>query len=159
MVKEEGIVVDVTPAGTATVLTTRVGACESCSSRGMCHALGGGGNDSEVTVINEANARPGDRCVITFDTGSLIKATFLLYIFPILCLLTGAFIGQAYAPDFQMNPSALAAIVGFGFFGLALLFVRLKGNRLATKEAYRPKITRIVKRPREGEATDCSKGS
>jgi sigma-E factor negative regulatory protein RseC len=158
MAKEEGIVVSIAPDGMASVLTTRSGACESCSSRSMCHAVGGGGNENEVIVVNEANALPGDRIVISFKTGSLLKATFLLYVFPILCLLVGAFIGQAYAPDFQMDPSALSAIVGFLFFGAALLFVRLRGNQLATKEAYRPKIIRIIRRPKEGETPSCAQG-
>ncbi len=156
MAKEEGVVVSVGPDGMASVMTTRSGACESCSSRGMCHAVGGGGNENEVMAVNKANALPGDHIVITFQTGSLLKATFLLYVFPILCLLTGALIGQAYAPDLQMNPSALSAIVGFLFFGAALLFVRFRGNQLATKEDYRPKITRVIRRPKKGDVPSCA---
>ncbi len=156
MAKEEGIVLRVTQTGMASVQTVRPGACKSCTSRHMCH--GGNVKDEEVMAINAANAKPGDRIQITFETSSLIKATFLLYVFPIIWLLAGALIGQHYAPAFQMNPSALAAIVGFGFFGAAILFVKILGNHLATKESYRPKITRVLRKKRKEDAEGDDEG-
>ena len=44
----------------------------------------------EVDAVNSVGAQVGDRIMLYFETGSLLKATFLLYIFPILCMLLGA---------------------------------------------------------------------
>jgi sigma-E factor negative regulatory protein RseC len=83
--------------------------------------------------------------VLSFDTSPLLKATFLLYVFPILTMIAGAFVGQQLASDFHLDPSFLAAVFGFLFFGLTLVFVRSKGNKLAKRDEYRPKIIRVVK--------------
>jgi sigma-E factor negative regulatory protein RseC len=150
MATEEGIIIEIPMPGKVLVSTVRSGACASCTARGMCHSVGGGG-DAEVIANNAANARVGDRVVISFHTGSLLKAMFLLYMFPILCLLLGAVIGNNYADNLQMDPSGFSAVIGFLFFGGAVVFVKTKGNQMAEKDEYQPKIIRILKR---GEIED-----
>jgi sigma-E factor negative regulatory protein RseC len=145
MATEEGIVTNIPMPGKVLVATVRSGACASCTARGMCHTVGGGG-EAEVIANNNANARVGDRVVISFQTGSLLKAMFLLYMFPILCLLIGALIGNNYAYTLHMDPSVFSAFIGFLFFGGAVIFVKTKGNQLAEKKEYQPKIVRIIKR-------------
>jgi sigma-E factor negative regulatory protein RseC len=100
--------------------------------------------EMEVNAINEAGARVGDRIVLSFDTSSLLKATFLLYVFPILLLIIGAGIGQGTAPYFNFNPSAFSAIIGFSFFFAAVLVIKIKANKLARKNEYRPKIIKVL---------------
>jgi sigma-E factor negative regulatory protein RseC len=145
MATEEGIVIK-TESATAWVTTTKTGACESCAARTSCSVLGGG-NEMEVEAINTAGAKIGQRVVISFETSPLLKATFLLYVIPVLFLLAGAFIGDKISPHFGINSSILSAITGFLFFGLAILFVIVKGNRMAKMDEYRPKIIRIIKQP------------
>lgn len=145
MATEEGIVTKISAPGKVLVSTVRSGACESCTARGMCHSVGGGG-EAEVIANNPANAGVGDRVLISFQTGSLLKAMFLLYIFPVICLLVGAVIGNNYGYIFQMDSSASSAILGFLFLGGAIFFVRTKGNQMAQKGEYQPQIIRILKR-------------
>jgi sigma-E factor negative regulatory protein RseC len=145
MATEIGIVTKISDPGMALVSTVRSGACESCTAKGMCHNLGGG-NEAEVMAINSANARVGDRIVISFQTSSLMKAMFLLYIFPILWLLAGAVIGHNYSSFLGMNSSALSAIVGFLFFFIAVIFVKTRANQLAKKDTYQPRIIRVLER-------------
>jgi sigma-E factor negative regulatory protein RseC len=143
MATEEGVVTKIESAATAWVKTTRSGACKSCSARSSCHSLGGG-EETEVEALNHAGAQIGQKVVLSFDTSPLLKATFLLYLFPILTMMAGAFIGQQLATTFHLDPSFLAAVFGFLFFGLTLVFVRSKGNKLAKRDEYRPKIIRVV---------------
>jgi sigma-E factor negative regulatory protein RseC len=144
MATEEGVVTKIESATTAWVKTTKSGACKSCSARSSCHSLGGG-EETEVEAINKAGARIGQKVVLSFDTSPLLKATFLLYVLPILTMMVGAFIGQQLAPNLNLDTSFLSAIFGFLFFGLTLLFVRSKGNQMAKKDEYRPKIIRVIK--------------
>jgi len=146
---EEGIVITAGP-DMARVKTKKSEACAACASRKSCNVLGGS-NDMEVDAHNLAGARVGDRVVIRFETASLLKATFLLYIFPILCLFAGAVVGQTIGDRTGLNPSACSAAVGFLFFGGAVLFVRSKGNALARKKDYQPAIIRIKKRQLQEE--------
>ncbi len=143
MATEQGIVIKI-DSETAWVKTTKTSACKACAARSSCHSLGGG-KEMEVEAINRAGAKVGQKVVISFDTSPLLKATFLLYVFPILTMLVGAFIGQQLAPNFNFDTSMLSAIMGFSFFGLTLLFVKSRGNKLAQKDEYQPKIIRIIK--------------
>lgn len=98
----------------------------------------------EVNALNEIGAVVGDRIVLGINTGSLLKATFLLYVFPVLALMLGAFIGHAMAARYQMDSTNWAVLSGIVFFGCAVLVMRHRANRLAAQDAYRPKIIRKI---------------
>jgi sigma-E factor negative regulatory protein RseC len=147
MPTEEGVVfkMGMAGAGTAWVKTARSSACESCSSRHACQA-DGGGKEMEVEAINTADARVGDRIVLNIDTGPLLKATFLLYVFPVLALIAGAFSGQVVAGMSGMDPSGMSALFGFLFFGLAVVVIRIMGRRLSANRQYKPEIIKVRRR-------------
>jgi len=144
MATEEGVVfkLGAPGAGTAWVKTIRTSACESCSSKGACHG-GSSGKEMAVEAINTAEARVGDRIVLNINTTSLLKATFLLYVFPILAMIAGALLGQAIAVMRGSDPSGLSALFGFLFFGLAFIVIRIAGRHLSTKASYKPEIIKI----------------
>ena len=99
----------------------------------------------EVEAINEAGAQIGDRIIISIETASLLKASFLLYVFPILFMIAGAVIGQKTGPLLDIDPSVFSAVVGFLFFFISFWFVKSRGNSMARKNEYKPKIIRILK--------------
>ena len=142
MATEQGIVIK-TSSGSAWVKTVKSADCKDCTARGACHSQGNGA-EMEVEALNEAGAKVGDRIVLLFKTSSLLKATFLLYVFPILLLMIGAFFGQEIAPRLNFNPSGLSAITGFSFFVAAVLFIKIRANKMALKREYRPKIIKIL---------------
>jgi len=139
---EQGIVLRTDSEG-AWVKTIRSSACEGCTAKGSCHATDGG-SEMEVKALNTAGARAGDRIVLTFETASFLKATFLIYVFPIILLTVGAALGQMLAPLMEFNSSALSVILGFAFFFAALLIIKARANKMARKNAYQPKITKIL---------------
>jgi len=141
---EEGIVCRI-DATTAWIATTRSSTCENCASKGSCSTLDSG-REMEVQAVNTAGAQVGDRVVISFETASLFKLTFLLYIFPVLALFAGALLGQSAAPILHFDATTLSVVCALLFFMLAFGLVRLSGNRLAKKDEYRPKVVRILKR-------------
>ena len=143
MATEHGIVIR-TDSREAWVKTVKSGSCEGCSARGACHSLSESG-DMEVNAINEAGAKVGDRIVLSFETSSLLKASFLLYVFPIFLLIIGALMGQGIAPYIDFNPSGFYAIVGFSFFFAAVLIIKAKANKMAKKNEYRPKVVKIIR--------------
>ncbi len=105
----------------------------------------GGGQDMEVKAVNSAGARVGDRIVLSFETASLLKAAFLIYVFPIILLIVGAALGQVLALLIEFSPSALSVLLGFAFFFTALFIIKARANKMAKKNAYQPKITKIIK--------------
>ena len=142
MATEEGIVIKLGDR-TAWVRTTRSSACNHCASRESCHT-GEQGKDMEVEVTNPLGAKIGDRIVLYFETASLLKAAFLLYVFPVLCMLAGAALGHWLSPRYDINPSLGSAVTGFLGLVLSFLLVKMRGDRLARKDNYKPRIVRIL---------------
>ena len=99
---------------TAWVKTTRSSACNTCASKGAC------------------------------QTHNSVKMSFLLYVFPILCMIVGAAIGLEIAHILSVDSSVCSAIVGLSFFVLAFAVIKITGNKMASKNAYRPKIIKIL---------------
>ncbi|MBI5062247.1 MAG: SoxR reducing system RseC family protein [Desulfatitalea sp.] len=151
MAIEQGIVIRMgaPSATTAWVKTVRTSACEACASKDHCNP-GHGGQEQEVEAINLAGARVGDRIQLAIRTGVLLKAMFLLYIFPILCMLFGGIAGNWLAPRLNAAPSTAAMISAFVCFAAALVIVRIGGQRMGSREEYRPKIIRILARESQG---------
>ena len=146
MAIEQGVVTRLNTGGvppTAWVKIVRTGACESCSSRHSCN-VGKGGQTDEVEAVNPVKARIGDRIQVTMGTGSLIKATFLLYLFPILCMLAGGLFGHGISLSLDFQGSVLSVLLSLIFLAAAMVMVRSKGRRMAMKSDYRPRILRII---------------
>jgi sigma-E factor negative regulatory protein RseC len=144
MATEEGIVIKLGDS-TAWVKTTRSSACKACASRGSCHTKEQG-QEMEVEVTNPVGAKIGDRIVLYFETASLLKAAFLLYVFPVLCMLAGAALGHWLSLQYQINPSLGSAATGFLCLALSFILVKMRGDKLAHKDNYKPRIVRILKR-------------
>jgi sigma-E factor negative regulatory protein RseC len=141
---EEGIVTRIDATGTW-VKTVRGDCCESCTSKGMCHTMGGG-KEMEVAALNAAGARVGDRVVLKMNAAPFLKATFLVYLFPVLLLLLGATAGEWLARSSGSDSPWPAAILGFGSLALGLIAMKLVADRLARRPAYRPRIARVIAR-------------
>jgi len=140
MATEKGIVIKI-ESGTAWVRTLPSEACSGCSSCGTCNAQR---EDAEVEVINEVGAQIGDRILIDIKTSAYLKATFLLYVFPIIGLTAGAMLGVQFAAHYAYDASACSAAFGFGAFFMTVFVVRIVGNRMGREQAYRPKIVKIL---------------
>ena len=145
MTIEQGIVTKIGSEGptTAWVKTVPSGPCSSCSSRHSCHT-GPSGEEREVEVLNTAGATVGDRIQLSIGTGSLLKATFLLYMFPILSMLVGGLVANAVAARYFSDTSLLSALAALICLVIAMAVVRKRGERMAQQEAYRPKIIRVI---------------
>ncbi len=138
---------------TAWVRTVRTSACASCASRDHCHEADSK-QEQEVEAINTAGARVGDRIQLSIRTSTMLKAIFLLYLFPILCMLAGGIAGDAMASRWDANPSVLSVAGAFICLGAALIIVRIRGQRMGGSDEYRPKIIRIISHEPERLAAD-----
>ncbi|MCP3926127.1 MAG: SoxR reducing system RseC family protein [Desulfobacterales bacterium] len=143
MNKEKGKVLR-TDGDYAWIITTKASSCEACESRSSCNMMGGGGGkEIEVKANNLVNAKEGDNVLVGFESGKLLKLTFLVYIFPIIALLAGALIGNEGAIKYGLDKSITSGLVGLLFFLLSFLFIRLQSTKMAEKESYQPKVIKI----------------
>ncbi len=144
MATEDGIVTKVN-SSTAWVKCNKCAACESCTAKGFCDTTGGGSDDVEVEAINAVRAKIDDRVTISFETSSLLKVSFLVYMIPVLSLILGVVIGDKVAGIFNYDRSIFSILAGFLFLVVAFFFVKVKGKELSKKDAYQPKIIRVLK--------------
>ena len=100
----------------------------------------------EVEALNPVGAQVGDCVVINFESSALFKISFLLYVFPILCMIAGAVLGQQLSPLLDFRGSSASVIFAILFFILAFVFIKFRSTRMAQKDVYRPKVVRILKR-------------
>ena len=143
MMTEEGMVKR-TMGSKAWVVTRRSEMCESCSSHGACQVLGGG-KEMEVEALNAVQARPGDQVLLTLEDQSLVKLSFLVYLFPILALIAGGALGLKVASILGTNPELTSFGLATICLGLAFLLVRIKDKKLEQTGEVIPKIARIIK--------------
>ncbi len=143
MATEEGVVI-YTQDALARVETTQSRACKGCTSRGSCQ-ITADGKRSEVTALNLAGARKGDRILLQIESASLLKACFLLYILPVGCMLIGATLGHWVALNLGRDTSIISALSGFSALILSVLAIRSTANRMGQRDTYKPKILRVLK--------------
>jgi sigma-E factor negative regulatory protein RseC len=147
MAIEQGIVIlpGIDNSNTARIEIVPPAACATCASRENC-STAGSGTTRHVEAVNLAGAKVGDRVQISMKTSALLKAIFLLYLFPILCMLGGGLAGNIVSSTIGTNASITSMFSAIGCFAVALAVVRLRGSRMALRSEYQPKITRILSR-------------
>jgi len=143
--EETGIVEEVRENGFASVKAAGGESCASCMARGACHALGAG-MERKVTAINHVGATVGDRVVLTVESGSFLKASFLVYLFPVIALVVGSILGERYSGEIWPSGDPELVAVGVGLFCLVTSFVliRFVSNRLSEDKSYYPVIERVI---------------
>ena len=119
MISEQGIIEKISNE-TAYVRVTKTSACKSCSSKDSCNISD---RDMIVEVDNRLKAKEGDRVELSVPEGTFLKLSMLVYVFPIIALMTGAFLGNYLSLQLNTDPSKTAALTGalflvFSFIGL-----------------------------------------
>ncbi len=143
MITEYGIVTRATSA-MAWVKTNRTATCEGCTAKASCGTMHRG-QEMTVEVPNTIGVQPGDSVIIGIETKPVMLLTFLVYVVPIICLVTGALVGDAVAPLIGINTSFSAMVLGFSAFGTAFFVLHKKSDVFHKKQGYRPVLIRKTK--------------
>ena len=140
---ETGIV-ESTENGWAHVLTQRKGSCEGCSHKGHCHIIPGMDKMS-VKARNAAQARVGDRVELRLSSKTRLKGLFVMYMFPVIGLLVGAFSADGLSNLIGLNRNF--GLLVFTLLGLvlALLMARWVSRRMERRQELTPVVFRILR--------------
>ncbi len=127
----------------ATAVAKRESECESCKAKDSCETMGGTGADTEVTAINTANARVGDIVTIAMRSTSVLKASFIIYMVPILALLGGIISGFLTARILPIQEElAVGTFAGAGLVG-SFVWLKRKAAKMAKSKEFTPEIVAI----------------
>ncbi|WP_257266685.1 SoxR reducing system RseC family protein [Endozoicomonas sp. ONNA2] len=141
MIEEQGRVVAV-ERDFVWVETIRQSSCAICSARNGCgqhlfEKYRFSSSFSYIKAICPLVVKKGDTVVVGIPKASLLKASFMIYLFPLLLMMAGIWLFSVMgAEDWQLLISAgLLLACGFGT-------VRLFGKRSA--EMYRIAVLRVL---------------
>lgn len=109
---------------------TASGGCGRCEEPGGCRT--GVLNQLFSTrprhyrLPNSLNLLPGQYVRVRIPDGSVLQASLLVYLLPLICVLVGAFVGQFFATDpTQTDLAALiGAVLGLAAGAAALMFYK-----------------------------------
>ena len=133
--EEKGRVVKV-ESGVAQVEMERTSACARC---GIC--LQSSGDKPILYVKDSLGARPGDEVLVSIESKQILKTAFLIYLFPLVGLIGGYFLGRA------ILGKEIAGIIfaGLGFF-TTLFFLHQYDKRLRAQKSRGVKIIQIIRK-------------
>lgn len=144
MATEKGIVQDI-ENGFAWVLTRRKDACGDCGHKHHCHSVEG--MDRMVTKARiGARVRVGDEVQLHLSTKTKLKGLFVLYMFPVIGVLVGAFSANSLSELLGLNQNMGTALFTVAGFVIAVLLARFVGDRMEARDELMPLIVRVVGR-------------
>lgn len=118
--RETGVVVR-TYGAKALIRMIRGGQCEGCN---ICKNLGE--NHQEVEAENQIAAHPGDWVDVEINPKQVVSHSLLLFIFPLIAMFTGYFIGagidSSFAGSAENRGVLLAIAFLIGSFGMIKLY-------------------------------------
>ena len=139
MIEEKGRVIDVNDQE-AWVLTVQNSACQSCSARAGCgqRVLSKitGGRARQVRVANTCNLAIGDEVAIGVEENALVRASFLVYLLPLITMIIAAGLGQSLLAS---DERIIMLLAGLGLV-LGLVIVKILSLRLACNSNYHPQL-------------------
>jgi len=139
--KEIGEVI--TLEGTRAVIRfQRSSACSKCGACGM----GQHGETMILKVANEMNADVGDIVEVDMESEKILQASLIVYIFPLIALLIGMFMGykMASAWDLSGNPEIYSAVAGILMTVLAFGVIRWMEPIWQKEKRFSPRMVSIL---------------
>jgi len=133
---EWGVVIEAS-SDKARVRLERKSICEKC---GLCLY-----EDKDFVIAeveNKKGAKRGDRVKIQISPARALQATFIVFMIPLISLLTGILIGYLISKWFTL-PGFYPVLTGFILFGLSFLFIRRYDKKIKNKQSYQPTIVEV----------------
>lgn len=124
----------------ALVVTRLEPVCESCKAKDACTSLGGGGANAEVKARNTVGAEAGDVVTISISSSSLLKASFFVYMLPILAMVGGIVLGHLLSRLISVDENILVGLFGLLAFSGAFVWLKKQGDKLFRKQEFIPEI-------------------
>lgn len=137
--KEIGEIIEL-EGNQAIVRIQRSSACGKC---GACK-FGASRDGMLLSTYNHLNGKPGDFVEIELESSSIVKASIIVYLIPLLGLIIGVVVGYFLAGFFNLDSGLLGAIGGILFTALTFLGIKAIDPLLKEKDTYSPKMVSII---------------
>lgn len=140
LMKETGLVIEALPGG-ARVKFSAGGACAKC---GACMVEGG--QWAVISAENSVGAVVGDTVLVDIQPAMFVWASFVLFIFPLIVMITGYFVGSLLAANFNVGSEQNFGILIGALFLLGSFFlIWIYDKSVGRTKKFVCRITRLVK--------------
>ncbi len=133
--KSTGVVVGIT-GEKAKIRVVAGSECMGCPSKQHCH--GGEVKPRDIVAVNNVSANIHDRVVFESEPGKVVFSAAMVWIVPVLAMISGYVIAERFAGGFVPIAGAL------GFLVLAFGLLKLFDRAITGGTAFYPTITSIV---------------
>lgn len=154
---EEGVVRVLQRGNMALVEAVKSDACSSCGAKGACHAMGGN-KIRVVPAVNQPGAQVGDRVQLAVSRTGLMKASFLVYMVPVMALMAGALTGQKLGPSWGWDPTTAAVVVSLSALAVCWLGISQLSKILAKRREFTVRIVRVLRKEQADAVDQCATG-
>lgn len=143
MVEEEGIIVNLID-GKAIVKAQRTGMCGDCSASKSCYTEDK--NDMMIEAKNPINAKVGQRVKMVLASGSIMRASIIVYLVPLISLFIGALTGKwvAIRLNYSIDQEIFEAALGIIFLVASFLALKAYNTKIGGNPDFIPVITEIL---------------
>ncbi|MFC2141276.1 SoxR reducing system RseC family protein [Acidobacteriota bacterium] len=142
MSTEEGTITKVVE-DKAWVRVRRSAMCDVCNCKSACSIIGSS-ESMEAEALNTANGKEGDRVRIKIPSRALWKISFILYMIPVIFLISGIFIGMKLAKNYSLEPELGALLLGVVGCILSFFPIKLFAKQVRKNKEYTPEIIKII---------------
>ena len=136
MIEEYGIINKI-ENNIAYVTADRTSMCNNCPSKGVCHPFGENENKIEIKAYNKINAKIGDKVKVIIDEKKLLKASIVVYGFPVIVLIIFSIIGKIL-----FKKDIFSFLCGFGALIISFLLIKFYDEK--NREKFKPEIVEII---------------
>lgn len=147
--REIGKVADIKD-NTAIIKIQRRSSCGSCTACGMKKDQ----NEILIPVANDLGARLGDWVELELKSISILKASTIAYVIPLIALIIGVVVGYALAEQLSQDTELYGAIGGIILTILSFVAIRVVDPLLNKKGDYTLKMISIINLSSKGEMED-----
>lgn len=116
-----------------------------CGDCGACQ-IGQENMTMETMARNPLFAKVGEKVEIETETTNILKASFIIYTFPMILFILGSLIGYgigSYLFDSPIN-NYIAFGVGIVFTIISYAIIKVNENKFVKDKAFQPEILRII---------------
>ena len=140
---QQGFILEIVDDNTAKMIMQRHSACASC---GQCTKLSSECQDLVVEVDNAIGAKKGDYVEVSMESVRVLKATVLVYLVPLICLLSGTILTYYILNlvKYSGQIDIISGIVGLVCTFISYLILKKNDDKFKESRQYIPKITKII---------------
>ena len=140
---QQGFILEIVDDNTAIMIMQRHAACASC---GKCTKLSSECQDLVVEVDNAIGAKKGDYVEVSMESVRVLKATVLVYLVPLICLLSGTILTYYILNlvKYSRQIDIISGIVGLVCTFISYLILKKNDDKFKESRQYIPKITKII---------------